>query len=59
MRLTIKSRKTPFVPLEERTVPFIENASPKEILQLDKDFLAQDVVVRYKKFLYESAVATE
>ncbi|MCJ7563113.1 MAG: hypothetical protein MUP52_00810 [Candidatus Aminicenantes bacterium] len=59
LRLTIKSRKTPFVQLEERTVPFIENVSPKEILQLDKDFLAQDVVVRYKRFLYESAVATE
>ena len=59
LRLTIKSRKTPSAPLEEKTVPFIENVPPKEILGLDKNDLAQDVIARYKKFLYESAAASE
>jgi hypothetical protein len=59
LKLTIKSRKTPQSELEERTVPFIEKVPPNEILGLDRDALAQDVVARYKKCLYESAAATE
>jgi hypothetical protein len=59
LKLTIRSRKTPLSPLEERTLPFIEKVPPKEILALDKDSLAQDVIARYKKFLYEAAAASE
>jgi len=59
LKLTTKSRKTPLGELEERTVPFIEKVPPREILGLDKEALAQDVIARYKKFLYESAGATE
>jgi hypothetical protein len=57
LKLTIKSRKSPLGPLEEKTVPFIENVPPKEILALDKDSLAQDVIARYRKFLYEAAAS--
>ena len=59
LKLTIRSRKTPLAPLEEKTVPFIENVPPREILGLDKDALAQDVIARFKKFLYEAAAASE
>jgi hypothetical protein len=59
LKLTVKSRKTPLGPLEERTVPFIESVPTKEILALEKDALAQDVIARYKKFLYAAAAASE
>ncbi len=56
LKLTTRVRKSRFSPLEEKSVPFIENVTPKEILKLDKESLAQDVVARYKKLLYETAV---
>jgi len=59
LKLTVQWRKTPLGKLEEKTVPFVENVSPNEILKIDKDTFAQDVIARYKKFLYESAVLTE
>jgi hypothetical protein len=59
LRLTTKFRKSATAPLEEKTVPFIENVPPAEILKLDHDALAQDVVARYKRSLYEAAVATD
>jgi hypothetical protein len=59
LRLTTRGRKTPDGSLTEKTVPFIENVSPKEILGLDKDSLAQDIIARYRTFLYESASAPD
>lgn len=59
LKLTTRARKSRFGPLEEKSVPFIENVPPKEILKLDKESLAQDVVARYKKLLYETAVVSD
>jgi hypothetical protein len=59
LKLTVKFRKSKQGPLEEKTIPFIENVPPAEILKLDQDALAQDVVARYKKSLYEAAAATD
>ena len=59
LKLTVKWRKTPLGPLEEKTVPFIEKSSPNDILKIDKDALAQDVIARYRKFLYETAVTPD
>ena len=59
LKLTVKWRRTPLGTLEEKTVPFLEKASPTEILKIDKDSMAQDVIARYRKYLYETAVAPE
>jgi|GEM_PF-200420 len=59
LRLTIRGRKAPGAPMEEKTIPFIDKAPAKDILGIDRDALAQDVVARYKKFLYETAVIAE
>ena len=59
LKLTVKWRRTPLGTLEEKTVPFLEKASPTEILKIDKDALAQDVIARYRKYLYETAVVPE
>jgi hypothetical protein len=59
LKLTVKWRRTPLGTLEEKTVPFLEKASPTEILKIDKDSLAQDVIARYRKYLYETAVVPE
>jgi hypothetical protein len=59
MKLTLRGRKGPGVALEEKTMAFLAKAPAAEILRIDKDALAQDVVARYKKFLYETAVISE
>ena len=59
MKLTLRGRKAPGGPMEEKTMAFIAKAPAAEILRIDKDVLAQDVVARYKKFLYETAVISE
>jgi hypothetical protein len=59
LRLTVKSRRTPEGEFKERTIPFIQHVPPKEILGLDRDALAHDVVARYKKFVYETAALAE
>jgi len=59
LKLTVKWRRTPLGTLEEKTVPFLEKASPTEILKIDKDALAQDVIARYRKYLYETAVVPD
>jgi hypothetical protein len=59
MKLTIRGRKAPGGPMEEKTLPFLPKASASEILRIGQDELAQDVVARYKKFLYETAVLAE
>ena len=59
MKLTLRCRKAPGGPMEEKTMAFIAKAPAAEILRIDKDALAQDVVARYKKFLYETAVISE
>lgn len=59
LKLTLRGRKAPGGPMEEKTVLFIDKAPAKDILAIDRDALAQDVVARYKKFLYETAVISE
>jgi hypothetical protein len=59
LKLTLRGRKAPGAPLEEKTMAFLDHASAKEILAIDQDALAQDVISRYKRFLYETAVLAD
>ena len=59
LKLTIQGRRSPAGPLEERTVPFIVKSTAKEILQIDIDALAQDVIARYRKFLFEGVLDSD
>ena len=59
LKLTIQGRRLPAGPLEEKTVPFIVKSTAKEILRIDIDTLAQDVVARYRKFLFGGVLGSD
>jgi len=56
LKLTVRGRRAPNGPLEEKTVPFIQKVEAKEILKLEVDALAQDVIARYRKFLFDGVL---
>jgi hypothetical protein len=59
LKLTVRGRRTPPGPLEEKTVPLIRNVEAKEILRLEIETLAQDIIARYRKFLFEGVLDSE
>jgi hypothetical protein len=59
LKLTIQGRRSTAGPLEEKTMPFIVKSTAKEILQIDIDALAQDIVARYRKFLFEGVLDSD
>lgn len=59
LRLTIKGRRSPAGLLEEKTVPFIVKSTAREILRIDIVALAQDVIARYRKFLFEGVLGSD
>jgi hypothetical protein len=59
LKLTVRGRRTPSGPLEEKTVPLIQKVAAKEILKLEIDALAQDIVARYQKLLFEGVLDAE
>jgi len=56
LKLTVRGRRTPTGPLEEKTIPLIQKVTAKEILKLEIDALAQDIVARYRKFLFDGVL---
>jgi hypothetical protein len=56
LKLTVRGRRTPSGPLEEKTVPLIRNVEAKELLQLEIEALAQDSIARYRKFLFDGVL---
>jgi hypothetical protein len=59
LKLTIRGRRSPAGPLEEKTMPFIVKSTAKEILKIEIDSLAQDVIARYRKFLFEGVLGSD
>ena len=59
LMLTVQGRLSPGGPIKEKTFPFLKNVTSADILKLDRDDLAHDVVARYKRFVTEAALAPE
>jgi len=59
LKITIQGRRSPAGPLEEKTMPFIVKSTAKEILKIEIDALAQDVIARYRKFLFEGVLGSD
>jgi len=57
--LTLQGRPFPGGAIQEKTFPFLKSAAAADILRLDKDDLAHDVVARYKRFVTGAAITPE
>ena len=57
--LTVQGRSSPSGKILEKTFPFLKTIPAAEILNLDKDDLAHDVVARYKRFVTEAAISPD
>jgi len=56
LTLTVRGRPEPGAAIQERSFPFLPRTSAAEILKMDKDDLAHDIVARYKRYVTESAI---
>ncbi len=56
LTLTVRGRPSPGADMQERSFPFLPRTPAAEILKLDKDDLAHDIVARYKRFVTEAAI---
>ncbi len=56
LTLTVRGRPQPSAEAQEKSFPFLPRTSAAEILKLDKDDLAHDIVARYKLYVTESAI---
>ena len=56
LKLTVRGRRTPSGPLAEKIVPLIQKVEAKEILKLEVEALAQDIIARYRKFLFDGVL---
>lgn len=52
LRLTIRGRKTPKSPWEEKTEPFMEKVPADKVMKITQDELLGDVIEHYKNFIY-------
>lgn len=56
LTLTVRGRPSPETEAQEKSFPFLPRTSASEILKMDKDDLAHDIVARYKLYVTESAI---
>jgi hypothetical protein len=56
LTLTVRGRPSPAGETEEKSFPFLPRTPADEILKMDKDDLAHDIVARYKRYVTESAI---
>jgi hypothetical protein len=56
LTLTVRGRPLPSAEVQEKSFPFLPRTSAAEILKMDKDDLAHDIVARYKLYVTESAI---
>jgi hypothetical protein len=56
LTLTVRGRPSPDGEVQEKSFPFLIRTPAAEILKMDKDDLAHDIVARYKRYVTESAI---
>jgi hypothetical protein len=54
--LTVRGRPSPGGAIQEKSFPFLTRTPAAEILKMDKDDLAHDIVARYKRYVTEAAI---
>ncbi|MDD8025374.1 MAG: hypothetical protein PHI34_02590 [Acidobacteriota bacterium] len=54
--LTVRGRPSPGGETQEKSFPFLPRTPAVEILKMDKDDLAHDIVARYKRYVTEAAI---
>ena len=59
LKLKLKGRKTKNSEAEEKEIDFKKEISPDRILDLEKEDIIQDVLEKYKNFVYESEAVLE
>jgi hypothetical protein len=59
LKLKLRSRKTKRSDAEEKEVRFMKEIDPNHILDLDKEEVIQDVIKKYRDFIYESEAVME
>jgi len=59
LKLKLKGRRTKKDPAEEKEADFMKETSPEDVLDLDKEEVIQDVIEKYRNFIYESEAVIE
>ncbi len=59
LRLKLRGRKTKKSEAEEKETDFMEKIDPRHILDLEKEDIIQDVIEKYRSFVYESEAVIE
>lgn len=59
LKLRLRGRKTKKDPAEEKTMDFMKKTNPEDVLDLDKEEVIQDVIEKYRNFIYESEAVVE
>jgi len=59
LRVTIKGRKTPKGPWEEKEEPFMEKVPADRVMKITQEELLADVIEQYKNFIYAALTSPE
>jgi len=59
LKLKLRGRRTKKSESEERETDFMTEVSPENILDLDKEEVIQDIIEKYRNFVYESEAVIE
>ncbi len=59
LRLTIRGRKTPKGPWEEKEEPFMDKVPPDRVMKITQEELLADVIEHYKTFIYAALTSPE
>ncbi len=59
LRLSVKGRKTPQSPWEEKEEPFIEKVPADKVMKITQEELLADVIEHYKNFIYAALTSPE
>jgi len=59
LMMTVKGRPSPTGEFLEKSFPFLKKTPPAEILKMNRDDLAHDIVSRYKHFVTKSAITPD
>ncbi|MFW6123752.1 MAG: hypothetical protein ACOC5G_00870 [Acidobacteriota bacterium] len=59
LKLKLRGRRTKKSEAEEEEVDFMKEVNPNNILDLDKEEIIQDVIEKYRNFIYKSEAVRE
>jgi hypothetical protein len=59
LKLKLRGRRTKKSEAEEKELDFMEGTNPEDILDLDKEDVIQDVIEKYRNYIYESEAIIE